>query len=109
MKPKQCLPKRYLSVGPNPTDKAIQMFFIYLKHVPESWNPKKLYYPAVEKVREYWGINYGFGAMIKWGLDFRCSKSKSSQQRCEAMTKAKEEALGWIGKGIVLTYVKLAA
>lgn len=106
---KKRLPRGFLSVGTNPTQNAIMMYFIYLSYLPskECWCIKDLNQLALNEVRKYFDVDYGFGTMIMWGILIDCGMSRTSKKRHLAMSKAYNEALGWIGKGYVLTHKKL--
>lgn len=108
-KKKDCLPKGFLSVKGNPTQNAIQMFFIYLSHLPQGWDHLVINDDCVNVVRKSFGWNKecGFMLMIKWGISVACAKSRTSNKRYVAMSKAYHDARGMIGKGYVLTNVKL--
>ena len=106
---KDCLPKGFLSVKGNPTQNSLMMFFVYLSHLPQGWDHSIINKESVVKVREYFGWNKpcGFDVMIKWGISVACAKSKTSNKRYIAMSKAYHDARGMIGKGYVLTNIKL--
>lgn len=80
--------KGFLSTGENPTQQAVTMYSVYLTNLPEGWDEKVMYKPSVEKVREHFGINYGFENMIRWGIQFECSHSKTSSGRHISMNTA---------------------
>ena len=108
-KKKDCLPKGFLSVKGNPTQNALDMYFIYLWNLPQGWDHKILHKESVVKVREFfgWRLDCGFDVMIKWGISVACAKSQTSNKRYVAMSKAYHDSRGLIGKGYVLTNVKL--
>jgi hypothetical protein len=109
MTKKRIVTKGFLTYKSNPTQKALDMFFVYLWHLPAGWNHKKLCEPAVIKVREYfgWDTETGFDVMIMWGINVSAAKSKTSKGRYIAMSKAYHDARGMIGKGYVFTNKKL--
>lgn len=106
---KVTLPKGFLSVKGNPTQNSLIMFFVYLTFLPKDWNLEKVNNESVKRVREYfgWTEDSGFDVMIKWGISINCAKSKTSKKRYMAMSKSFHDARGMIGKGYVLTNVKL--
>lgn len=108
-KKKDCLPKGFLSVKGNPTQNSINMFFIYLSHLPQGWDHLVINQESIDKVKECFGWNKpcGFSVMIKWGISVACAKSKTSNKRYVAMSKAYHDARGMIGKGYVFTNVKI--
>jgi hypothetical protein len=95
---KPMLPKGFLSTNGIPTQNALMMYFVYLVHRKEDWNENKgrCKY-GVQKVREYFGVDYGFECMITWGLLHGCQNSKTSDGRYYAMTKAYRKALSLLG------------
>lgn len=105
---KGMVPKGFLSSNDQPTQKAVEMFFVYLSNLPTGWDIKKLNKECVQNVREYFGVDYGFEAMINWGLNVGCAKSITSKGRYEAMSTAFTIALGMVGQGVVLTKKKIA-
>lgn len=109
MSKKDCLPKGFLSVKGNPTQNSINMFFIYLSHLPQGWNHLVINEDSVDIVRKYFGWNKpcGFKLMILWGIRISCAKSKTSNKRYIAMSKAYHDARGLIGKGYVFSNIKL--
>jgi hypothetical protein len=105
----ETLPKGFLSQNSKPTHNALMMFFIYLKHRPYGWDEKKGRNKfAVKKVREYFGVNYGFECMLTWGINFGCKNSETSDGRFKAMSLAYHGALGMLGQGYVYTSIKVA-
>jgi hypothetical protein len=106
---KVTLPKGFLSVKGQPTQNSLMMFFVYLTFLPKGWNIEKIYPESVKRVREYfgWKEDSGFDVMIRWGISVDCAKSKTSKKRYIAMSKALHDAKGMVGKGYVLTNVKL--
>ncbi len=66
---KQRLPKGFFVSNGQPTLNAVIMFFLYWTNVPADWNKEKLYMPAVEIIREYFGVYYGFDVVIVWALN----------------------------------------
>ena len=108
-KSEKMLPKGFLSRNSKPTHNALMMFFIYLKHRPKDWNEKKGRNKfAVQKVREYFGVDYGFECMITWGINFGCKNSVTSDGRYKAMSLAYHDALGMIGQDYIFTSQKVA-
>jgi hypothetical protein len=104
---KQVLPKRFLSINGNPTQNSIIMYVIYLTNLPLGWDINKIHKPSVDKVREFFGVDYGFDVMIKWGISIDCSHSKTSKKRYLAMFKSFHDSKGLIGKGYVISDVKI--
>ena len=105
---KTMIPKGFLSSNDRPTQKAIEMFFVYLSNLPKGWDTKKINRESVEEVRNYFGVDYGFEAMIAWGITIGCAKSNTSKGRYEAMSVAFTIAQGMIGQGVVLTTKSLS-
>jgi hypothetical protein len=106
---RKTLPKGFLSTNGEPTDNSIQMYFVYLSNIPKGWDMKNINEDAVQKVRDYFGVDYGFENMIRWGLQHGCCKSKTSSGRHNSMSKACVLAQGLIGAGVKLSNVRLAA
>jgi len=104
---KTMVPKGFLSSSNQPTQKAVEMFFVYLSNLPEGWVIKKLNKDSVEKVRDYFGVDYGFSTMIMWGIKIECAKSNSSKDTYEAMSTAFTIARGMIGQKVKLTTKKI--
>ena len=100
---KTMVPKGFLSSNDKPTQKAIEMFFVYLSNLPKGWDTKKINRESIEEVRNYFGVDYGFEAMLTWGITIGCAKSNTSKGRYEAMSVAFTIAQGMIGQGVVLT------
>jgi len=103
---KSLVRKGFLSQNGRPTQNSLMMFFVYLKNVPCGWDMSQLHEGAIQKVREYFGTDYGFSVMIKWGISLPCSKSRTSDGRYHAMSLAYHDAKGMIGKGYVLSMVE---
>ena len=104
---KTIVPKGFLSSCDRPTQRAVEMFFVYLSNLPEGWDIKQLNKNSIEKVRDYFGVDYGFGTMIMWGVRIECAKSNSSKGRYEAMSTAFTIARGMIGQKVKLTTKKI--
>lgn len=100
---KKMIPKGFLSSNDRPTQKAIEMFFVYLSNLPENWDLKKINKEAVSCVQSFYGVDYGFGVMIQWGISIGCAKSTTSKGRYKAMSIAFTIALGMLGQGVILT------
>ena len=84
------------------------MFFVYLTYVPKDWNLEKgINQYALEKVRQYFGVNYGIKCMLTWGIQFGCKNSKTSDERYKAMALAFHDAMGMIGQGYLFTNIKV--
>lgn len=98
---KKRLPKGFLSSHDEPTFNAVEMFYYYLISLPKGWNQKVLNMESVKYVQKHFGVDYGFGVMINWGIQHGCCKSKTSSGRHSAMSKAYIQALSLIGSGIV--------
>ena len=96
------LPKGFLSRKDNPTMNAVNMYVIYLTWLPKGWNVKKLNKECVQKVRDHFKVDYGFGTMIQWGIQHSCCMSRTSSGRHTSMSKAYVLAQSLIGSGIVL-------
>jgi hypothetical protein len=105
---KTMVPKGFLSSNDKPTQKAIEMFFVYLSNLPKGWDTKKINRESIEEVRNYFGVDYGFEAMLTWGITIGCAKSNTSKGRYEAMSVAFTIAQGMIGQGVVLTTKSLS-
>ena len=103
---KNLIKKGFLTQDGRPTQNSLIMFFVYLKHLPPDWNIMELHNGSIKKVREYFGTDYGFSIMIKWGIDIGCSKSRSSDKRHLAMSLAYHDAKGMVGQGYVFTNLK---
>ncbi len=104
---KDYVTKGFLSTGENPTQNSVIMYSVYLSNLPEGWNHKVIHHPSVDCVRQHFGINYGFENMIRWGLMFDCSKSKTSSGRHISMNKAYLMAKSNLSIGMVITDKKL--
>ena len=104
---KSYVTKGFLSSGENPTQNAVTMYSVYLTNLPEGWNEKVIYKPSVDRVREHFGIEYGFENMIRWGLMFDCSHSKTSSGRHISMNKAYLMAKSNLSMGMFITNKKL--
>jgi hypothetical protein len=100
---KKMLPKGFLSSKNQPTQKSIEMFFVYLSTLPQNWDLKKLNKKSVKEVRNYFGVDYGFDMMITWGININCAKSSTSKGRYKSMSTAFTIALGMVGQGVILT------
>lgn len=105
---KTMIPKGFLSSSNQPTHRAVEMFFVYLSNLPEGWDIRKLNKSSLEEVRNYFGVDYGFGAMIIWGMKIECAKSNSSKDTYEAMSTAFTIARGMIGQKVKLTTKKIS-
>jgi len=102
------LPKGYLSMNGEPTSNSVNMYFIYLWFLPKDWNKTVVHKPSVDKVREYFGVNYGFENMIRWGILHGTCNSRTSSGRHVSMSKAHVIAQTMIGAGIKLSNIKLS-
>jgi len=100
---KPMLPKGFLSSKNKPTQKSIEMFFVYLNNLPKNWDIKKLNKYSVKQVQKYFGVDYGFELMITWGININCAKSSTSKGRYQSMSTALTIAQGMLGQGVVLT------
>lgn len=98
---KKHLRKGFLSSKDEPTFKAIETMYIYIKSLPFGWNHSILNMSAVRCVQKHFGVNYGFGVMIKWGIQHGCCKSKTSSGRHTAMSKAYILALSLVNSGVI--------
>jgi len=105
---KTMIPKGFLSSCARPTQRAVEMFFVYLSNLPEGWDIRKINENSVEKVRDYFGVDYGFDVMIMWGTHIECAKSNTSKGRYEAMSTAFTIARGMIGQKVKLTTKKIS-
>ena len=105
---KRTFPKGFWSKKGKPTQKAQDMFFAYLTYRPKDWNEKKgRHKEALQKTREYFEVDYGIECMLTWGINFGCKDSETSSERHHAMSLAYHDALGMIGKGYVLSVLKI--
>jgi hypothetical protein len=104
---KSYVTKGFLSSGENPSQNAVTMYTIYLSNLPTYWDDKVMYKPSVDKVREFFGIDYGFENMIRWGLQFDCSHSKTSSGRHISMNKAYLMAKSNLSMGMFISDKKL--
>jgi hypothetical protein len=102
------LPKGFLSSGNQPTQRAVEMFFVYLSTLPDGWDIKKINKSSLEILRDYFNVDYGFSAMIMWGIKIGCAKSNSSKDTYEAMSTAFIIAKGMIGQKVKLTTKKIS-
>ena len=100
---KKMLPKGFLSSKNQPTQKSIEMFFVYLSNLPKNWDLKKLNKQSVNHVRNYFGVDYGFELMILWGININVAKSSTSKGRYKSMSTAFTIAQGMLGQGVILT------
>ena len=102
---KKTIAKGFLSQRGNPTQNALNMFHLYLSSLPAGWDQHKLHKESIDKVKEYfkWTEETGFDVMIKWGINVSSARSKTSNKRYVAMSKAYHDAKGLIGKGYVWT------
>jgi hypothetical protein len=104
---KNYITKTFLSKGENCSNESVTMFQVYLNNLPDYWDEGKLYPPAVKKVQEHYGVDYGFGNMIMWGINFNCKKSKTSSKRHTSMNKAYIVAKNLNNLGVYVTDKKL--
>jgi hypothetical protein len=105
---KSYVTKGFLSSGESPSQNAVTMYSIYFLNLPSDWkNEKVIYSPGVDKVREHFGVDYGFENMIRWGLQFDCSHSKTSSGRHISMNKAMLIAKSCISMGMFVTDKKV--
>jgi hypothetical protein len=104
---KSYVTKGFLSTGERPSQNAVTMYSIYLSNLPMGWDDKVMYLPAVDNVREHFGIDYGFENMIRWGLQFDCSHSKSSSGRHISMNKAYLMAKSNLSMGMFISNKRL--
>jgi hypothetical protein len=101
-------PKGYWSKKGRPTQNALNMFFVYLTNRPTEWNEKKgRHKAALQTTREYFEVDYGIECMLTWGINFGCKNSETSDERYQAMALAHHDALGMIGKGYHLSWLKI--
>ena len=106
---KQHLPKGFLSQNGEPTEHSITMFQVYLQNLPKGWELRKLNRESVQKVRDYFGVTYGFDVMINWGLLHGCCKSKTSSGRHSSMSKALVLAQTLVGAGVRISRIRLTS
>jgi hypothetical protein len=106
---KKTLPKGFLSRMGEPTTNAVHMYHVYLSTLPKGWNINKMHPESVQRVRKYFGVDYGFDAMIRWGIEHGCCNSKTSSGRHSSMSKALVLAQTLIGAGVRLPDVRLVA
>ena len=100
---KKILPKGFLSSKDKPTQKSIEMFFVYLSNLPKNWDLKKLHKQSADNVRSYFGVDYGFEVMILWGININCARSSGSKGRYQSMSTAFNIAQGMLGQGVIFT------
>lgn len=104
---KKMLPKGFLTQRGMSTQNALIMYFVYLSNSPQGWNHEKsISQSGLEKVRQYFGTDYGFECMIRWGILYGCSNSETSDGRHFALSKAYHDAKGLVGKGYIFTFIK---
>jgi hypothetical protein len=104
---KRIVTRGFLSTNDSPTQNAVTMYSIYLSNLPKGWNESVLNEESVKSVRDFFGVDYGFDRMIKWGMDFSCSRSKTSSKRYISMNKAYNMAKSLLSMGMVITNKKL--
>jgi hypothetical protein len=105
---KKMLPKGFLTRNGMPTQNALMMYFVYLSNSPQGWNHEKsICRSSLEKVRQYFGTDYGFECMIRWGVIYGCSNSETSDGRHFALSKAWHDAKGMMGKGYMHSTIKI--
>jgi hypothetical protein len=104
---KSMVTKGFLSSRDNPSQNAVVMYTIYLTNLPPNWRHEVVHIPSVGKVREFFGIDYGFENMIRWGLQFDCSHSKTSSGRHISMNKAYLMAKSNLSMGMFISHKKL--
>lgn len=104
---KSYVTKGFLSSGENPSQNAVTMYSVYLSNLPEGWDENVIYTPSVNKVREHFGIDYGFENMIRWGLQFDCSHSKTSSGRHISMNRAYLISKSSLSMGMFISDKKL--
>jgi len=104
---KDYVTKGFLSSRESPTQQAVTMYSVYLSNLPEDWDEKIIHIPSVDKVRQHFGITYGFENMIRWGLQFDCSHSKTSSGRHVSMNRAYLMAKSNLSMGMIITNKKL--
>jgi hypothetical protein len=104
---KDYVTKGFLSSGESPTQNSVIMYTIYLNSLPEDWDINVVYKPGVDNVRKHFGVNYGFERMIMWGINFECSKSKTSNKRYKSMNKSYLISKSCISMGMIITDKKL--
>lgn len=102
------LPKGFLSRNGKPTTHAVNMYVIYLTCLPKGWDINKLNTEAIERVRGFFKVDYGFGTMIQWGIQHSCCMSRTSSGRHSSMSKAFVLAQSLIGSGVVVPNVELS-
>lgn len=105
---KKRLPNGFLSQGCSPTHNSVISYMIYLPNLPEGWDITKLHQPSVEKVRRYFGVDYGFGTMLYWGINFSCSNSETSSNRYLSMNRAYLIAKSNLALGMIVTDIKIS-
>ena len=104
---KKIITKGFITKNGNPTNNAINMYFVYLYHLPKDWNMKKINQYGLQKVREFFGVDYGFDVMILWGINLGCAKSKTSKKRYECLSKALTLGEAMKGAGVVYSDKKI--
>ena len=104
---KSYVTKGFLSSKDRPSQNAVTMYSVYLSNLPTDWDEKIVHIPSVDKVREHFGVHYGFENMIRWGLSFDCSHSKSSSGRYLSMNKAYLIAKANLSMGMFISNKRL--
>jgi hypothetical protein len=104
---KTIITKGFLSSKDKPSQNSVIMYSIYLSNLPMGWDEMEIHTPSVDKVREYFGIDYGFDNMIRWGLHISKSRSKSSSGRYVSMNKAYLIAKSNLSMGMFISNKKL--
>ena len=105
---KKCyLPNGFLTIDGHFTQNSVTMYSIYLRSLPENWDITKLYPIGIKKVREHFGVDYGFSTMIYWGISYDCNKSSTSSGRHIAMNNAMVQARTFNSMGGVISSKKI--
>ena len=104
---KDYVTKMFLSKGETPSQNSVIMYCVYLTNLPKDWDERILHKPSVDKVQEYFGVDYGFGNMIHWGINYDCRNSKTSKKQHIAMNTAYTLSKTLLKSGMFISYKKL--
>lgn len=106
---KKTIAKGFLSHKGNPTQNALNMFHLYLSSLPAGWDHHIIHKESIDRVKKHfnWIEETGFDVMIKWGINVSSARSKTSNKRYVAMSKAYHDAKGLIGKGYYWTDIPI--
>lgn len=99
--------KGFLTIKGQPTQRSLEMFFVYLSNLPKNYKGKSINQHSLKKVREYFGVDYGFEVMLTWGMNLGCAKSITSKGRYGALSKSYNLAKSMVAQGFVITKKEL--